>query len=496
MTKQSMVTVLVVMGLLGCGTDLPLEDHGDVAAAGAFTAPGEEQALTRQCKPQNTLRGIDVSYWQDRIDWSQVARDGVTYAFIRVSDGSTFIDPRFQENWQGARAAGVKRGAYQFFRSNRDPIEQANILLEEMGPLQPGDLPPVIDVESTDGQSKATVARKVSQWIAHVEAHLGVKPIVYTGPYFWRDSVSSLDFEENPLWIAHYGTDCPLTPEPWATWTFHQFTDSGRVAGIRGNVDTNLFAGTMADLEALSFQGAGTAPTPPSTSCGGIPAAGRVIDEDDACFTTGGPTEYLHAEEDEGHGGLIWTMATANSTRENHGEWELRFTTPGRYRLQAFTDMSVASSQLTRYRIEHDGVVETKQIDQHSIDGFRDLGTFTFTSGTAKVVLNDNTGEASSQRKKLVFDALQILPATDVAPPPAPAPTCSRVRVDNADSLNIRPSPSTSRAAIGTLRRGDVVPRIASVDDGQSVSGNRTWHRITKGSVTGYVSSYYTGCVD
>jgi GH25 family lysozyme M1 (1,4-beta-N-acetylmuramidase) len=488
--------LFLAVALAGCGTELELEDHGDVAAAGNFDAPGEEQSLTRQCKPTTTVRGIDVSYWQSQIDWAQVARDGVKYAFIRVSDGSTFIDPRFQENWAGARAAGVKRGVYQFFRSNADPIEQANILLDQMGPLLPGDLPPVIDVESTDGQSPATVARKVGQWIDHVEARLGVKPIIYTGPYFWRDSVRSDVFANHPLWIAHYGTDCPLTPPPWSMWTFHQFTDRGRVAGIRGQVDTNLFAGTMADLEALSFQGDGTAPPPPpSSSCGSLPATGGIVDEEGACFTAGGPVQYLHAETNEGHGGgLIWTTATASAARENYGEWELRLEVPGRYRLQAFTDTSVATSQLARYRIEHDGVVETKQIDQRSVDGFRDLGTFTFSSGTARVVLDDNTGEATSQRRKIVFDALQVLPADDGTPPPAPA--CTQVRVVNADALNVRPSPSTAQAPVGSLRGGDVVSRLDTVDNGASVQGNRTWHRIQKGSLRGWVSSVYAVCVE
>jgi hypothetical protein len=154
----------------------------------------------------------------------------------------------------------------------------------------------------------------------------------------------------------------------------------------------------------------------------------------------------------------------------------------------------VATSQLARYRIEHDGVVETKQIDQRSVDGFRELGTFTFSSGTARVVLDDNTGEATSQRRKIVFDALQVLPADDGTPPPAPA--CTQVRVVNADALNVRPSPSTAQAPVGSLRGGDVVSRLDTVDNGASVQGNRTWHRIQKGSLRGWVSSVYAVCVE
>jgi GH25 family lysozyme M1 (1,4-beta-N-acetylmuramidase) len=493
--------VAALLGSVACGTDLAVDDFGDVAKAGAFDAPGEEQGLTRQCQPAQTLKGIDVSYWQDGIDWSAVAGDGVRYAFIRVSDGNTFIDPRFQENWRGARQAGVLRGAYQFFRSNRDPIEQANILLDQMGPLQAGDLPPVIDVESTDGQSSATVARKVKAWVDHVKARLGVTPIVYTGPYFWRDSVKSDAHVDSPLWIAHYGTDCPLTPEPWSNWTFHQYSDSGRVRGIRGNVDMNAFRGTLADLQALAVSDGGQPPAPPptTTDCESIPAAGRVIDDDDACFFAGGATQYLRAESGEGYnGGLIWTAATAASSRENYGEWTLRFAEPGRYRLQAFTDTSVATSQFTRYRIEHDGAVERVQVDQHSVDGFRDLGTFTFSGGSATVTLDDNTGEPVGDRKRIVFDALQVLPAgaPGSEPTPEPEPGCTRVRVVNATALNVRPTPATTQGAVGTLAGNDVVIRTDTVDDGQSVRGNRTWHHIERGNLSGWVSSVYAVCVD
>ncbi|MDP2341992.1 MAG: GH25 family lysozyme [Deltaproteobacteria bacterium] len=500
-TNVVVVAAAALSLIAGCQNDLvEVDDHGDAAAAGAFEVvegSASEQAMVRSCKPAATVKGVDVSYYQERINWASVKAAGVDYAFIRVSDGSTFIDPRFEENWRGARAAGVKRGAYQFFRSNKDPIVQADLLLEHMGPLEDGDLPPVIDVESTDGQSKATIIAKVQRWVDRVEAVLGVKPIIYTGPYFWQDQVGSRDFGEHPLWIAHYGTDCPLIPAPWTRYNFHQFTDSGRVNGIPGNVDTNTFAGTRADLEALSFHtGSGTVtPPPPSSTCEKIPAAGRVVDEEDACFFAGGPTEYLRAESGEGHGGgLVWTHATNGSARENYGEWTLRMDVAGSYKISVWTDSSVATSQLARYRVEHDGVVGTQQVDQRSVEGWRPLGTFELGAGTAKIVLNDNTGEALSGQKKIVFDAVKIEPTT-TTPPPAPAPTCTRVKVVNADALNVRTTASTSMAAIGSLRSGDVVDRLSSVE-GQSISGNRTWHRIQKGSLSGYVSAYYMTCMN
>lgn len=222
----------------------------------------DDQALQSVCAPNERLRGIDVSVFQGSINWSRVAQDNVHYAFIRVSDGLNTPDVRFAENWAGAKAAGVRRGVYQFFRPSQDPIAQANLLISAVGTLEPGDLPPVIDVETRSGQSRATVQGKIQTWMTHVEQRLGVKPIIYTGPYFWRDEVRAPTFARTaPLWVAHYTSGCPLVPEPWGHWTFHQFTDQGRVAGIGGPVDINFFRGGAAALAALAVQP--TEPEPP-----------------------------------------------------------------------------------------------------------------------------------------------------------------------------------------------------------------------------------------
>ena len=492
------VTVAALVTLPACENQLDqggaADDVGDVAAAGAWEGgSSDEQALTRSCRPSQTLKGIDVSYYQQRIDWAAARSDGVSFAFIRVADGLTFVDPRFEENWRNAKAAGVRRGAYQFFRSNKDPIAQADLLLETMGPLEDGDLPPVIDVESTDGQPQTVVAAKVARWVERVQQALGVRPIIYTGPYFWRDNVAADSFAENPLWIAHYGTDCPYVPGPWTKYTFHQFTDAGRVAGVGGNVDTNVFAGTLADLDALGFHsGAPPAVPPTMTDCAALPAAGGVVEEDSACVTLGGPAQYWRAVNGEGHdGSLAWTHATAANQRDNFASWDVKFEQPGAYTLSVWTDSTVATSQRAKYRIEHDGVVDTAFVDQRAIDGWRVLGTYNFVGGSARVVLNDNTGEATSQRRVLVVDAIKATPSSA----PAPTATCTRVRVVNADRLNIRPTASTSRAAVGTLRAGEIVERLRSVD-GQSIHGNRTWHEIKDGNTRGFVSAYYAACVN
>lgn len=204
------------------------------------------------------VHGIDVSYYQGTIDWNKVAQEGHKFAFIRVSDGLNYIDSKFLQNWSGAKTAGIIRGAYQFFRPNLDAIQQAQLLLDKMGALEKGDLPPVIDVENTGNLTPSEVSTQVGKWIDYVESKLGVKPIIYTGYYFWKDNVKSTAFGEYLLWLAWYHdyqdtSFCPTTPDPWKKWTFWQWTSSGTVAGISGYVDRNIFDGTLEDLRKLTY---------------------------------------------------------------------------------------------------------------------------------------------------------------------------------------------------------------------------------------------------
>lgn len=226
-------------------------DHGgdDGGKADSFGFSG------RVCADGPTVQGIDVSYWQGTIAWDRVAASGVGFAFIRLSYGDVFRDPKFDANWQGAADAGVVRGAYQFFKPSQSVDEQAQMMIDAISPAQPGDLPPMLDVEASDGESSATVARKIDAWVAQVQAATGVAPIVYSGSYFWRDQVGgSRNEADNPFWIAQYTTKCPNLPLPWDRWTLWQYSNRGSISGIRGNVDLDRFNGTVDDLRALAVQ--------------------------------------------------------------------------------------------------------------------------------------------------------------------------------------------------------------------------------------------------
>lgn len=392
---------LAALGALACA---PLEegeaDFSDIESV-------EQAAVV--CPDGPTIRGIDVSYYQQTINWAQVKSSGIQFAFIRASDGATFQDPKFQQNWTAAKSAGVARGAYQFFRPNQDPIAQADLLLSMMGPLQPGDLPPVIDVEVTGNLPPATVAQKVSQWIARVEGATGRKPIIYTGRFFWDDNVQSTAFSSYPLWHAQYTTNtCPNISSAWSDWHFFQFTDSGSVPGVPGPVDTNYFNGDLSALQA--FANPTPPPPPPTGECEAIPTAGATIDDEDACFTAGGPSQYLRAVSGEGfNNGLIWTGTTSSANESNFAQWDLDFSTAGNYKVEVFTDTTYARSTQAKYKIRHEGFTDTVTLNQSAANGWRTLGTFSFSAGPGQNIhLSDNTGEPGSQNIKLAFDAIRV----------------------------------------------------------------------------------------
>jgi lysozyme len=211
--------------------------------------PRRTKPARPDCQIGPTTPGIDVSYYQETIDWQRVHRAGIRFAFIRLSDGATQRDPRFATNWAEARRAGLVRGAYQFFRPDQSVAAQADLMIAAMRDRQRDDLPPVIDLEVDGGLAAPDVAERARAWVDRVRAGLGVEPIVYTGSDLWRNGGAEL-LASQPLWVAHYTQACPALPSPWTRWTFWQHTDRGAVPGIDGTVDLDQFAGTLGELHA------------------------------------------------------------------------------------------------------------------------------------------------------------------------------------------------------------------------------------------------------
>jgi lysozyme len=203
------------------------------------------------CAPGSPWRlaGIDVSSYQGAVDWPRVRAAGVVFAFARVSDGIEVVDQRFAENYAAMKRAGLRRGAYQFFRASADPRAQADLLLAAIRPLGRPDLPLVADVETADGMPPEELRARLARWLAHVERRTGRRPIVYTSPAM--GAALGGQFGAHPLWVAHYQVDCPTLPAGWERWTFWQHASDGRVAGVSGPVDLDLFPGTLRELRRV-----------------------------------------------------------------------------------------------------------------------------------------------------------------------------------------------------------------------------------------------------
>ncbi|HEY5946041.1 MAG TPA: glycoside hydrolase family 25 protein, partial [Kofleriaceae bacterium] len=233
------------------------DDLGGTAGSDLDLGTTDGQAVTAGiCPGPSTVQGIDVSVWQGSINWAAVKNAGRRFGIARVSDGVGYIDPTFSGNWNAMKAVGMIRGAYQFFEPAQDAVAQANIVVSKVGHLGPGDLPVMLDLEVTGGQSRATITAKIHQWVNVVQAGTGKPPMIYTGAFFWDGYVQSHDFAGLPLVLAWYGTNCPGVPNAWHAWQFHQYSGSGSVSGVSGAVDLDVFNGSLAQLQAFAGGGA------------------------------------------------------------------------------------------------------------------------------------------------------------------------------------------------------------------------------------------------
>ncbi len=201
------------------------------------------------------VHGIDISHHQGEIDWGKLAEaehtgSGIQFVFMKATEGSDWVDSTFQHNFAKARENGFIRGAYHFF-SNTSPAEkQADFFCGQVK-LLADDLPPVLDVETRGNYGDDSLRLEVKTWLKQVEKHYGVKPIIYASRKFKERFLSDDSLDTYPFWIAHYYVDS-LTYE--GEWTFWQHTDMGRLPGIKGRVDMNVFNGNLEALKQFTIR--------------------------------------------------------------------------------------------------------------------------------------------------------------------------------------------------------------------------------------------------
>jgi len=199
------------------------------------------------------IHGIDVSYYQGKIDWTKVKEmedDGVRvhFAFIKATEGLASTDPYFQRNWREAPKAGITCGAYHYFKPKKSGKWQAKFFLQNVRPER-GDLPLVVDIEELKGASEGKMRIELREFTEYITRKTGTKPIIYTNISFYENYLKGY-FDEYVLWIAHYYKK-ELRVSSGTKWQFWQHSDKASINGINHVVDMNVFRGDSAAFKKL-----------------------------------------------------------------------------------------------------------------------------------------------------------------------------------------------------------------------------------------------------
>lgn len=246
--------------LAGCGAPAPevSRSYGAAASLSAVSLPATPPRFDDH-KPHDwigrspwnySVHGIDVSKWQGDIDWATVRASGVSFAFIKATEGDDHSDEAFARNWRAAAAAGMPRGAYHFYYFCSTPADQAAWFIRNV-PRERGALPPVLDVEWNSHSrtcrrfpAPEIVRAEMRAFLNIVERHYGQRPIIYVTPDFYRDN-DLAQMNGATFWLRSVAGH-PSEVYPGSDWHFWQYTGTGSVPGVAGKTDINAFAGSPA----------------------------------------------------------------------------------------------------------------------------------------------------------------------------------------------------------------------------------------------------------
>ncbi|WP_420414770.1 GH25 family lysozyme [Roseibium sp.] len=184
------------------------------------------------------LRGVDVSHHQKDIDWQAVAGNDVSFAYIKASEGGDFKDSAFKRNWEGAKSAGLARGAYHYFSLCKDGAAQARNFLSVL-PDDPDMLAPMLDLEFEGNCARrptvGEMLKEISDFVAAVEPATGKRVIFYAPEEFYKTYLKDRGLNRR-LWVRSIW-HAPSYAKEWVLWQYHQ---RGTVSGISGNADLNV----------------------------------------------------------------------------------------------------------------------------------------------------------------------------------------------------------------------------------------------------------------
>jgi lysozyme len=236
----------LLMALASCSsTDYDLVETASISPKFQDTDPQNFGKITPHHHP---VHGIDVSKWNGEIDWMSVKNSGVSFVFIKATEGKDRFDDKFNQNWQGARAARIPYAPYHFYYFCSTADEQADWFIQNV-PKSATYLPPVLDVEWNGASktckyrpSKVTAVYELKKFMDRLEKHYGKRPIIYTAVDFHRDILVG-EFDNYHYWLRAVAQH-PSKVYDRDRWAFWQYTSTGQIPGIKGDTDINVFAGT------------------------------------------------------------------------------------------------------------------------------------------------------------------------------------------------------------------------------------------------------------
>nr|WP_295462876.1 GH25 family lysozyme [Mesorhizobium sp.] len=256
---RRIVALLLIASLAGCTGSgglqelAPSSSDAPIASGPRFADRDPHDWQAR--KPWDyAIHGTDVSKYQTAVDWAAARAKGISFAFVKATEGGDRVDDNFHEHWRNARAAGIPRGAYHFFYFCRPAAEQAEWFIRNV-PRERGSLPPVLDMEwnplsptCTLRPPPETVRSEMRIFLNIVQKHYGKRPIIYTDPAFFdRNGLNA--FRGYHFWLrstAGHPTE-KYGDHPFVFW---QYTGTGTVPGVPGDADINVFNGSASGWRA------------------------------------------------------------------------------------------------------------------------------------------------------------------------------------------------------------------------------------------------------
>ena len=204
-------------------------------------------------KKKYPVYGIDVSHHQGPIDWDTIEAQGIFFAYLKATEGVDHKDTRFEEYWQTVRGRSFKIGAYHFFSFCKEGALQAQNYIESVK-LEPGDLPPVVDLEYAGNCKNAFDTKKLIQeitiYLELITKHYNVEPVIYTTNRFYKEVVYK-HFKNQNIWIRNtYFNPSFSDRKRWIFWQYRV----GPLPGISGDVDLNVFNGSLEKLESYCIK--------------------------------------------------------------------------------------------------------------------------------------------------------------------------------------------------------------------------------------------------